>query len=106
MRISSAWDAQDAGDRHTERVGLQHREDERAEVVDLGALVEGAQRVGAARAHAGLLQHAARLFRQRPGHRGRGALERLLETEAGLDRDHEQVERVGQAALDLLAAAC
>ena len=40
-----------------------------------------------------------------PGHRGRGALERLLETETGFDRDHEQVEGVGQPALDLFAAA-
>ena len=97
--------AQDAGDRHTERVGLQHREDERTQLGDLGALVEGAQRVGAARADPGLLQHAAELLRQRARHRSRRAVDGLLETETGFDRDHEQVEDVGQPPRDLLLAA-
>ena len=56
------------------------------------------------RTDADLVQHAPELVGQRAGHRGAGAVERLLEAEAGLDRDHEQVEDVGQLARDLLLA--
>ena len=36
---------------------------------------------------------------ERAGHGGDGAVERLLEAEAGLDADGEQVEDVGELAL-------
>ena len=62
------------------------------------ALVHRAERLGARRTDADLLEHAAELVRQRAGHRGRRALERLLEPEAGLHRDHEQVEDIGKLA--------
>ena len=39
-----------------------------------------------------------------PGTAVRRAVERLLEAEAGLDRDDEQVEDVGQLARDLVLA--
>ena len=74
----------------------------RAQLGHVAALVHRAQRVGPGRTDADLVQHAAELVGQRAGHRGAGAVERLLEAEAGLDRDHEQVEDVGQLARDLL----
>ena len=42
------------------------------------------------------------LVGERTGHGGDRAVERLLEAEAGLDADHEQVEDVGQLDLDLV----
>ena len=50
-----------------------------------------------------LAEHAGELVGQRPGHRGDGAVERLLEAEAGLDADDEQVEHVGQLHADARA---
>ena len=38
------------------------------------------------------------------GHRGDGAVERLLEAETGLDADGEQVEDVGELLLELVLA--
>ena len=95
---------QQPGDRHAEGVGLQHGEDERPQLGHVAALVHRAQRFGARRAEAGLPQHAPELVGERTGHRDRRALERLLEAEAGLDRDHEQVEDVGELHRDVVLA--
>ena len=69
-----------------------------AQLGHVAALGHRAQRVGTGRTDADLVQHAPELVGQRAGHRGARAVERLLEAEAGLDRDHEQVEDVGQLA--------
>ena len=59
-------------------------------------LVDGPHGVGPAGAGADLAEHAGELVGERAGHRGDRAVERLLEAEAGLDADDEQVEDVGQ----------
>src|SRR6185437_5236382 len=81
--------SQEPGDGHTEGVGLQHGEDEAPQLGHVTAVRHGAQRVGPGRTDADLVQHPAELVGERAGHRGAGAVERLLEAEAGLDRDDE-----------------
>ena len=93
---------QHPADRHAEGVGLEDGEHERPELGDVGAGVEGAHGVGPAGAGPHLAEHAGELVGERPGHGGDGAVERLLEAEAGLDADDEQVEDVGQLGADLV----
>ena len=97
-------DAQHVGDRDAERVGLHHRGDEAAQLGHVGALAEGAHRVGAARADLHLLQHAEELLGERARRVAGDLGERGVEAQAGLDRDRQQVERVGQLAPHLLGA--
>ena len=105
MRISSAWARSTAADRDAEGVGLEDGEHERPHLGHVDALVERPHGVGAAGAGPDLAQHAGELVGQRAGHRRDRAVERLLEAEAGLDRDGEQVEDVGQLDPDGCAGA-
>ena len=96
--------AQHAADRHAERVGLEDGEHERADLGDVGPGLQGSHGVGPRRAGSHLAEHAAELVGQRARHRGDRAVERLLEAEAGLDADREQVEDVGQLVAQLVLA--
>ena len=58
--------------------------------------VQRVQGVGPARTGPHLAQHAGELLRQRPRHHGDGAGQRLLEAEAGLHADGQEVEHVGE----------
>ena len=96
----STWAIGDA-----EGVGLHHGADEGADVGDVGALAQRAQRVGAALADLHLAQHAGELLGQRALGVAGHLLDRGVEAEAGLDADGEQVDGVGEVALQLLGRA-
>ena len=75
-----------------------------ADVGDVGALAERAQRVGAALADLHLAEHPGELLGQRALGVAGHLLDRGVEAEAGLDADGQQVDGVGQVALQLLGA--
>ena len=102
MRISSAW-PRSTRPIETPNVSawrIASTNDRISGHVD--ALFHRPHRLGARRAGADLAEHAGELVLQRTGHGHDRAVERLLETETGLDADHEQVEHVGQLPADLL----
>ena len=96
--------AQQPRDRDTERVGLQHREDERPQLGNVGSLLHRAECFGARRPDPRLAQHPAELVGKWTRDRSGRALHCLFETEAGLDRDHEQVEDVRKLDGDVVLA--
>ena len=96
-------DPQRLRDAGAELVGLDQHRDERAEVVDAGAVGEIAQRLGARLAGAQLEVDQPQLVGELGiGERqlGADALQRLVEPEAGFDADHQQVEHVGERQAD------
>ena len=99
--------AQRLRDAGAEPIGLHQHRHERAHVVDLGALGEVLERLEARLAGARLGVDQLQLLRER----GVGDLElfraledRLVEARPGFEADDQQVERIGQAVLDLLLA--
>ena len=105
MRISSAW-ARSTRPIDTPKVSAWRMASTNDRIS--GTLVrgvEGPHGVGPAGAGPDLAEHPGELVGERAGHGGDGAVERLLEAEAGLDADDEQVEDVGQLACGSRAAA-
>ena len=95
---------QDARDRHTEHVGLDHGQRERVELLDVGAVREVAEGVGARHAQLDLLQHAGELRGQHAGDVLDDLRDGGVERQARLDADRQQVQRVRQRPDDLLLA--
>jgi hypothetical protein len=104
VRSVSAWLRRALAMLGTELLGLGHDGDEAADLVDAGAAGHVVERFGAGQAHLGLHGRDAQLFGEfgvDGGHLVADALEGGIERETGLDRDDEQVERIGQAVADL-----
>ena len=109
VRSVSEYDAQRLRHAGAELVGLDQHRDERAEVVDAGAVGEIAQRLGARLAGAQLEVDQPQLVGQL------GIRERQLacrpacsawsRPRPGLDADHQQVEHVGERQPDPVRAA-
>ena len=100
--------AQRLRDARAELVGLNQHRDERAEVVDAGAIGEVAQRLGAGLAGAQLEVDEPQLvgeIRIRERQLAADALQRLIEAEPGFDADDQQVERIGERQPDAVRAA-
>ena len=95
----STWAIGDA-----ERVGLHHGADEGAQVGDVGALAQRPQCVCAALADLHLPQDPGELLGQRALGVAGHLLDGRVEAEAGLDADGEQVDGVGEVALQSLGA--
>src|SRR5437660_2131180 len=91
-------DVKHLGDRDTEDVGLDHREHERLQLGDGRPLSEVTKRIGPALTDLHLLQHAVKLFTERPARLARHTRDRRIEPKACLHRDGQQVERVGKGA--------
>src|SRR5690606_37324627 len=90
---------QHACDGHTERFRLQHGQQERPQLVEVGAVHEMTHRVPTAHTDSSLLEHAEEFLRERPRNRGDDSGERRIETESCLNRDHQEVEDVRKGPL-------
>src|SRR3989441_612188 len=98
-------DAQHLRHRHTELVGLNDRGDEALQLLYIDALADPPQRFLTGLADALLASGAFELVAQGSLHLLGYLHESGIEAEAGLDRDREQVERVGELFEDRVAAS-
>ena len=99
--------AKRVGDARAELVGLDQHGDERVQIVDAGAIRQIAQRVRSAGAGEQLEAHEPKLAREidvRELELLRDARHRLVESEARLDADDHQVERIGERQPDAVLA--
>ena len=116
-RSSASWrrlqthgvglNAQSRGDARAELFGLDDHGGERSHVVDSGADAQVAQHVAPRPAHLELEVGDGELFadhRARMGQLAGDPAHGRVEPQAGLDADDHQVERVGKAQEDRLAA--
>ena len=94
----------DLARRDAHRLALRDRAREHAHARRVDAREEVLERLDEREAHVLLLQRQAHLGRERLLDLRRGEPQRLREAEAGLERDDEEVDQVGQPALDLVAA--
>ncbi len=86
-------------DTGAELIGLNEHRAQRGQIVNAGAIGEVAQRIGAAWQGAQLEVHQAQFVREifvRESQLFADTLQRLIETEARLDADDEQVEGIRQ----------
>ncbi len=88
--------AQDTAERDAELVGLDERAHEGGDLARIQALSELLERLGTARADAHLAQHQLELLDQRPMHVLGQLADRRVEREPGLNRNGQQIERVGK----------
>ena len=89
-------DLQHLGDRHAELLGLDDGADEVAHRLGVRPGYHVAQRLASRATHADLGERLPELVDQRALHLLDDLGQRGVEAEAGLDRDGQQVERVGQ----------
>src|SRR5206468_8580947 len=94
----------DLPDRDAERLSLCDRTDERAHCWARRSVAPILQRLGAGEAHVLLLQRQAELLAERAFHAFAGDPHRAREPDAGLDGDHQEVDKFRELVVDLLDA--
>ena len=100
FRISIARLRRICADRDAEQLALHHRARERLDRRSRAAADHVLERLDRREAHPLLLEHDPQLVAERSLHPLAGELERGAEAESRLDRDDEQVDQLGHAAID------
>ena len=104
FRISSAIVPHDVAHRDAERLALDDRAREERDAARVGALLEVHERLVDGQAHVLLLQRQPQLLAERAADPVGCRPHCRREAEAGLDRDDEEVDQLGQLVLDLVVA--